>query len=310
MGGNGAVNFGSGYANVNSRDLAAAYVRVCDLELQALKPGNVHVHAAGHGMCVEDFRASARASAAALAARGQALGPRIYRAVAATRTVCGCNTNLGIVLLAAPVIMAAQQGRGVHGFRGSLEDVLRHADVTDSEWINRAIRLAAPAGLGWALRHDVYEGATAPVQEVMAEAADRDAVARQFATGYADLFEFAVPRWRELYARWGSDVWATAGLYLGLLARLPDSHVARKHGASRAKELTAKAAGWEAALLRSSMPDAGSAALLAVDKELKTSAINPGTTADLTVAALLIVFVEALLSPSDRMSVAGAGACH
>ncbi len=283
----------------NSEDLARAYVRACDLELRALKPGNVHVHAPGHGMDVEDFRRSARASAPSLVATGQSLGWRVHQAVAATRAACGCNTNLGIVLLAAPLLMAAVNAHA-RGLRAAVDQVLRDADVADSDWVNGAIRLAAPAGLGEAPRHDVHEPATAPLRTVMAQASQRDSIARQYRYSYADLFEFAVPRWRQLRARWRSDEWATTGLYLGLLGRLDDSHVARKQGLQQARDLAANAARWETLLLQASSPEEAFPALLAADRTLKASAINPGTTADLTVAALLIVFIEELLSTSRR----------
>ena len=46
----------------------------------ALKPGNVHVHAGGHGMEAEQFEASAVAAAPFLAAAGATVGARILRA--------------------------------------------------------------------------------------------------------------------------------------------------------------------------------------------------------------------------------------
>ncbi len=283
----------------SAEDLEQVYIRACELELRALKPGNVHVHAPGHGMDVEDFRRSARVSAPLLVAAGQSLGQRVHQAIAATRTACGCNTNLGIVLLAAPLLAAAANAQA-DGLRAAVDKVLRDADVADSEWINRAIRLAAPAGLGEARRHDVRTPATAPLRTVMAEASERDSIAHQYRYSYAELFEFAVPRWHQLRARWQSDEWATTGMYLGLLARRADSHVARKQGLRRAGELAANAARWEMLLLEASSPEQAFPALLAADRELKVSAINPGTTADLTVASLLIVFIEELLSTRRR----------
>ena len=47
-----------------SRELIArAYREACAVELAALKPGNVHQYADGHGMCLADFIMSAQASA-------------------------------------------------------------------------------------------------------------------------------------------------------------------------------------------------------------------------------------------------------
>ena len=54
---------------VTADALHAAFVAACETELRALKPGNVHVYADGHGMSVDDFRASAIAAADPLCRR-------------------------------------------------------------------------------------------------------------------------------------------------------------------------------------------------------------------------------------------------
>ncbi len=86
-----------------------AFVAACEAELAALKPGNVHVHAEGHGMTVAEFRTSAAVASGPLCAAGSGLGARILDAVEATRAAVGQNTNLGIVLLCAPLAMAAER---------------------------------------------------------------------------------------------------------------------------------------------------------------------------------------------------------
>ena len=60
----------------------------------------------GHSMHAGLFIASAHAAAPALFAPGARAGDRIEAAVAASWAAAGCNTNLGIVLLCAPVAMA------------------------------------------------------------------------------------------------------------------------------------------------------------------------------------------------------------
>ncbi len=272
--------------------IAAAYRGACDLELSALKPGNVHRHADGHGMTVADFELSAEASVGPLTEPGLKLGERIFRAVAATRGAVGCNTNLGILLLAGPLIQAALLPPGRSGERGPLHERLRQAladsDRTDTEGLFGAIRLAAPGGLGNCAEHDVGAPAAATPIEVMSHAAGRDRIALQYATGYADLFERAVPLLAGLEQRWHSPVWAAAGLYLDLLARFPDSHVARKWGAETASRVCRQAAPAARSLLAARNPQRCRAELLDLDRRLKAAGINPGTSADLTVACLLI----------------------
>ncbi len=174
--------------------IAEAYRAACRAELAAIKPGNVHVHAAGHRMSVADFEASAALSAPHVAAPGARVGARAEAAVAATRTGVGQNTNLGIVLLCAPLARAAER----------------------------------------------------------------------------------------------PGPWTTTAVHLAFLTGFPDSHVARKFGAAAAETVRAEA---EAALGRLVLGEGARAALLTHDAALKAAGLNPGTSADLTVATL---FLDAL----------------
>ena len=61
--------------------LANLFVAACEAELSALKPGNVHVFADGHGMTVADFRRSAAAAAPGLTDPALGVGARILAAV-------------------------------------------------------------------------------------------------------------------------------------------------------------------------------------------------------------------------------------
>jgi triphosphoribosyl-dephospho-CoA synthase len=260
--------------------LEAAFVEACDLELRALKPGNVHVHAAGHGMTVEDFRASARAAAPPLCAPGAPVGRRVGDAMAATWAAVGCNTNLGILLLAAPLVAAAERGEA------DPRGVLAALTVADAADAYAAIRLAKPAGLGSAAAQDVAEAPTVTLLDAMRLAAPRDRVAQQYATGYADVLGRALPAFDLARAAGATPERAAALAFLDLLAAFPDTHIARKHGAAAAESVRARAAALP--------PEPDTAALLALDAELKAQGLNPGTTADLTVACLL----AAALRPS------------
>jgi triphosphoribosyl-dephospho-CoA synthase len=265
--------------------VAAAFQEACRLEVRALKPGNVHVYAAGHGMSLADFEASAAAAAPAIGRPGLTVGQRILEAVRATRAAVGCNTNLGIVLLAAPLAQAALADDGAT-LRVRLGRVLRRLDVADARPAYEAIRLAAPAGLGRVDRHDVHEEPTVALLQAMAAAAERDRIAAQYATGYRDVFEIGVPRLARAQARWHGDEWAASAAYLAFLARLPDSHIARKFGDPAAEAVRRRAAPLYRALCRAVDPRRLEAPLLAFDHELKRQGLNPGTSADLTVASL------------------------
>jgi len=271
--------------------VAAAYRDACLAELAALKPGNVHVFAAGHDMTTADFEASAEASAPAMGAPALSVGARIFEAVRRTRQTVGCNTNLGIVLLCAPLAQAALSTAS-GSLRDRLKAILQRLDVADAEQAFAAIRLAEPGGLGAAPAHDVRMPPTVSLAVAMAAAADRDRIAAQYADGFADIFDLGLPRLRAGLARWRSERWATTSAYLAFLTRLPDSHVARKYGVERAEAVCAMAQPYAGRLDEAADPEPLTAPLLAFDRELKAAGINPGTSADLTVACLFAHRIE------------------
>lgn len=265
--------------------IAAAFEAACLAELQAIKPGNVHIFADGHGMVVGDFIKSAHAAAAAIALPGLTVGQRILRAIDATWDVVGCNTNLGIVLLAAPLVQSALLNL-------PLKEVLDGLTQEDAADCFRAIVRASPAGLGDSPRHDVRDAPQVTLLEAMREAAARDRIARQYATCYEDVLGFGVPRYLEAMAKWDNEAWAATAVHLGLMARFPDTHVVRKYGDAAAESLRLEAQRHESALLNCENPKKYLAELLRFDKELKRKRLNPGTSADLTVASIFVVCME------------------
>jgi len=277
--------------------VAAAYRAACLAELAALKPGNVHAFAGGHGMTTADFERSAAASAPAMGAPAMgapalSVGERIFEAVRRTRAAVGCNTNLGIVLLCAPLAQAATSEAG-GTLRDRLQGVLQRLDVADAEGAFAAIRLAEPAGLGDAPEHDVRAAPAVSLAVAMAAAVGRDRIAAQYASGFADVFELGLPRLRSGLLRWRSEPWATTSAYLAFLAARPDSHIARKYGLERAQAVCAMARPHAERLDQADDPEFVAADLLAFDRDLKAAGINPGTSADLTVASLFAHRIEA-----------------
>jgi len=280
----------------SANEIALTYVAVCELELQAFKPGNVSVYAPGHGMTVDDFSRSAEASAPFLADRGLGLGEKIFRAIEATRRAARCNTNLGIVLLAAPLTHAVLTIGPDENLRTALGRVLAGTTTEDAVWAYRAIALAAPGGLGRSDTADVSETPEITLQQAMAIASKRDRVAHQYVHDYADVFDFAIPRYHSARLRWGDDAWAAAEVYVRTLKRIPDSHLERKYGTRFNAMVAARMADLEQALSRSVRPEHVLSLFRQVDAEFKSHGINPGTTADLTVTCLLADHLETLLS--------------
>jgi len=261
----------------------AAFLQACRLDVEVRKPGNVSFASAGHRMNAQLFIESAEAAQHALFETGLRVGRRIEAAVAATQHAVSCNTNLGILLLCAPIAAALEHAPQVHDaarLRAAMVSVLETLDVDDARAAYRAIAMANPAGLGRAERQDVARAPTIDLRSAMTLAADRDSIARQYANGYADLFETGLPSFVS------AETPAAAGqrTYLSFLSRWPDSHIVRKLGEPTAHSVMLRARDW---LARGACLDT-SEAFSAWDEALKAAGINPGTSADLTVATAML----------------------
>lgn len=285
-------------APLGAAAILSAWRDACRYDVLACKPGNVSLESPGHDMEARDFLLSAAVSAAPLIAPGAGLGDRVLGAVQATRRAVGCNTNLGILLLAAPLVVAAERPAG--GLRAGVGEVLAAASVEDTRRVFEAIVRAAPGGLGTSADHDVHGAATRPLQAVMAHAAGRDRIALQYANGFADVFDFCVPRLRAERDRRDSLEAATSACFLALLAAFPDSHVARKHGAALAAAVRARAQEVTALYEACENPARRQSILQEFDRELKRGGVNPGTSADLTVAGVLAMQLETARAAISR----------
>lgn len=266
--------------------IANAFKAACMAELEALKPGNVHIFADGHGMTVQDFIASAEAVSEVIAQPDLSLGERIFLSVQATQNAVNMNTNLGTILLCAPMIHAALQP-GSASFLQKLKLVLASTTTQDAEAGFAAIRLANPAGLGSSELHDVHQPANCTLLQAMLVAAPVDLIAQQYANNFADVIE-GLLRYQQVLAKWKRPAWAVTALHLHFMAQFKDSHITRKYGETIAKLVQNEAIAHEAEFLSIFNPKNYQTALLAFDEALKKRGLNPGTSADLTVATLLL----------------------
>jgi triphosphoribosyl-dephospho-CoA synthase len=272
-------------------EVAAAGQLACLLEVSAPKPGNVSPERHFHDTRYEDFLASAVAIGPALAGAGASpLGSTVRAAIDATLRWTRSNTNLGIVLLLAPLARAALRPGGA--LRDRLARVLAETTVADATEVYAAIRRARPGGLGEASAEDVSAAPTVTLREAMGLAAGRDAIAREYVTDFSLTFDTGVPAVRA--ARKGGLTWTDAVVeaYLALLDRSADARIARKLGAAEAAAVSERVRQIRAA--GGTRTEAGRQALAALDTELRDprNRRNPGTTADLTCAALFVVIIE------------------
>jgi len=289
--------------------LRRAVLRACHADVESFKPGNVAIGAPAHGMSAEQFLRSAEVVAPPLTDTRLALGARIEAAVRASMDAAGCNTNLGIVLLLAPMAEAAL--RAVAGgaerpdWRSQLPAVLAATSRADGAAAARAIVCAHPAGLGSVDEADV-QGADAgaceaggggfghTLREAMALASGRDQIARQYVSDFATVHQMAA-HLSALCAAGACREDAVSAVFLRRLACEPDTHIVRKQGADEALAVTR-----EVAAVCAGLPDPpGWAAsdvcrLVALHDALLARRINPGTTADLVVAAVFARELDAM----------------
>jgi triphosphoribosyl-dephospho-CoA synthase len=269
-------------------EISAAFLAACRAELDALKPGNVHRHSAGHGMDVAHFERAAEAAAGPITNSSLSVGKRILRATEASVAATGLNTNLGIVLLCAPIAKAASETSLGVGLRRRLDMILSALDEDDAADTFAAIRIANPAGLGNVEKGDVRDNPERmTLIKAMYLAAERDRIANAYVTAYSDIFDFALPVFQDAQRLAADYNLAVTTLHMALLAEFPDTHIARKYGAAAAAEVRQEAremkAQWAPVASAKSM-----AALLEFDAKMKSKGLNPGTTADFVVATLFV----------------------
>jgi triphosphoribosyl-dephospho-CoA synthase len=144
--------------------------------------------------------------------------------------------------------------------------------------------------MGSADAQDVSEVPSVSLLEAMQLAKARDAIARAYTDDYAAVFELGLPALQADGDEESEDSFSTTRCFLGLLAQQRDSLVERKWGALRAQALSDQAQKFSERARLARDPESRlmlEHELADWDKSLKLEGVNPGTTADFTVACLL-----------------------
>lgn len=263
----------------------------CILEVCSRKPGNASPGRPLGGLALEDLLLGGAGIAPVLAeAVGKPLGQTILEAARQSRAVHAGNSNLGILLLLAPMAAVPDEVPLHEG----LPKILAATTVEDAVLTYEAIRLMEPGGLGQVENQDIAATPTITLKEAMRLAADRDGIARWWSQDFQFLFSEGI-------GALGSGIFATGSieasvvlLFLHILARFPDTLIERKYGATVAAEVSRRAAG----VLADEWPrkSKGIEALRDFDRWLRANRYNPGTTADFLAATIYGAFRQNLLS--------------
>jgi triphosphoribosyl-dephospho-CoA synthase len=288
------------------------------LEVSANKPGNVNFAVGFEGTRVEHFLASAVAARRFFreaASRGVAVSEGKFRLdqVGIGQLIRDCvadigawqrggNTLLGTVMLFVPIAVAAGMTpiKGNYYFdfsqlRKNMKLAVEATTAEDSVKVYEAIDLAKPSGLNEAPDLDVNASDSAErlrtenvtLLQVFQIAANYDDICSEWVGNYPITFDLAYP-YLTAQLKTGDLNRAVVHTFLKILSEHPDTFIARKAGLEKAREVSSDAhrvlslGGLETA--------AGRQGLAELDKKLRESRnrLNPGTTADLTAAALAL----------------------
>ncbi len=271
----------------------------CILEATAPKPGNVHRGADFEDASYPDFVIAAAVIGPIVdGAPTRPVGQMVLQAIEATHSAVATNTNLGTVLLLAPLAKVPRTTTLAAGIGQVLAALTPH----DARDVYRAIVLANAGGLGKVETADV---AGEPPQDLVAAmrlAADRDMVARQYAENFHHVLDFVLPRLQRSLSAGLTLSETIVHVFLEILSEFPDSLIARRRGV----EVAHKASGMARGVLASGGPrDQGyHEALADLDFWLRADGHrrNPGTTADLVAAGLFAALRDDIIKPPFRMA--------
>ncbi len=288
------------------------------LEVSAAKPGNVTFATGFEGTRVEHFLASAVAASAwfeeavnrGIAVQEKKLGVgdvgmgQLMKGCAADINAWqkGGNTLLGTVMLLVPIAVAAGMTQNWEHFgfdlarlRGNLRLAVESTTAEDAVHLYEAIDIAKPSGLNAASDHDVNDPASkerllkenVSLFEVFKIAAGYDDICSEWVRNYPITFDLAYPYLKKQLERGDLNA-AVVHTFLKILSEHPDTFIARKVGFEKARQVSSDAK--MALELGGLETSEGRKSILELDRKLRESRnlLNPGTTADLTAAALAL----------------------
>ena len=288
-------------------------------EVASDKPGNVNLIVGFEGTRYEHFLASAVAAAPFFELAAER-GVRVSRGeihigdVALGRIIRDCvadinawqrggNTLLGTVILLSPIAVAAgmtpTKEEGIFEISKLRENVKAVVESTTSEDavdVYEAIKIANPSGLGKAPELDINDPCSVDriirenisLYQVFKIASSYDRVCSEWINNYPVTFKVAYPYLMEQISETKELSVVVTHTFLKVLAKYPDTFIARKVGIAKAREVSSKAK--EILKLGELGTSTGRERLREFDLELRrlSNLFNPGTTADIIAAALAL----------------------
>ncbi|MGB9936827.1 MAG: triphosphoribosyl-dephospho-CoA synthase [Methanobacterium sp.] len=275
------------------------------------KPGNVHRTQDFDDMIFEDFLISGIVIGDLMkkaAERGMKykddyslhkirLGEIIKEAVLETDKWIGNNTNLGIIILLTPLCAAAGMSSNIEELRKNVERIMRATTSKDAVNLYDAINAADAGGMGEQEELDVADAEARGriikedinMFKVFEMSAKWDLLSTELTTGMPVTFETGFPTFKEIKAEYGLNK-ATVQTFLTILANNPDTLISRKYGNDTARIVSADA---DSILQNGGILNAqGELLIRQFDQQLLKNKFNPGTTADITAASIMVAFLD------------------
>lgn len=270
------------------------------------KPGNVHRTRDFDDMVFEDFLISGivigdtieKAASQVLInndPEDAEIGKYILEAVKETDKWISNNTNLGIVMMLTPIAVSAAISNNMDELRENIGILMENTTVDDAINLYDAINIANAGGMGDQEDYDVRsDDAKVELREnnqtmfdVLKISAEWDDLASELTNKMPITFEIGYPTFYEL-KKTNSINRASVLTFLTILSKVPDTLIRRKYGQEKAEEVSRKVK--ELLEFRNSSNFRGDVSKF--DDLLFNNNENPGTTADLTAASIMLSFLK------------------
>jgi triphosphoribosyl-dephospho-CoA synthase len=283
----------------NTQDFEKAYsigdavTLACLLEATAPKIGNVHRSADFADLTFYDFVVSAVVIKQVFDQVDLlSLGEIVLHSIKTTQNHVATNTNLGIILLLAPLAKAIQKRNAVTPLPVLVAETLENTTLEDCRQVYHAIRISNAGGLGEVNQGDIDD----PIQqnselnlfEAMNLAKERDSIAKQYTNGFKEFFEVVYPIILDTLDQLQSLPDALILAHLKIMSEIPDTLIARKCDRETAERCSIRASKI-VNQTRAGSPEYWSA-VKEFDFWLRSDGHqrNPGTSADFVAAGLFV----------------------
>jgi triphosphoribosyl-dephospho-CoA synthase len=284
---NKTINISNLKIEFHPNKLEKSYINACRLDIECIKPGNVNLLLGHHDTLSDDFITSYNVTSKIITSSRLSLGEIIFNCIKLTKEKVNKNTNLGIILLCSLFSKSLTLKKNI-----SIKDAIKESVLTSSHddvlKICDAISLAQPGGLNQHSKYDVDSRPNISLYNIMKMSDSYDMISKQYSCFFENIFEFVLPTFMTSIERIKNIKLAISYTFLKILEKYPDSHICRKYDDKFAKKTSNEASDLIKILDGDARLESWGKKLMSLDNHFKMARVNPGTTADLLVASMMI----------------------